>query len=889
MIQPNDLESHRLNPPQWPVKFLRFFIKKEYLEEIEGDMEELFFDNAEQLSPRSAKRIYIWEMLKLLRPILLKKVKRSPTFNHYAMFKNYFKIAWRNLIKKKAYSFINIFGLGLGSACCFLIFMFVQDELSYDKYHEKGHRIYRVIHGSKSAVDSEESAKANPFWVWGNAPIGAALLEDFPEIDKVVQFSGRADILLSYEDKTYQEDGVFFMDSTAFDVFSWQLVRGNPKTVLAAPYSIVLTESTARKYFGDTDPIGKSLKASESAGRSNPGDYTVTGIMKDVPSNSHFRFNALLSMSTFKKSRPEIFDAWGYVDFYTYFLVKDQFKQAAFKQKIPEFISRRRKDTNYAIAIEPLKDVYLRTYAQRQPGETGSLPNIYVFSVIGIFILAIAMINFMNLSTARSMERGKEVGIRKSVGAARSSLIFQFLGESFVIVFLSMIVAAIIVAVALPNMNDLTGKEFVLQRFVNWQTIPFILSAVLLVALAAGSYPALVLSGFRPALVLKGITKSNTGGINLRRGLVIFQFSLSISLIAGTIIVYSQMKQLLDKDLGFDQERMLVLDYNYDFEVNRKSPVLKTEMESNPAVLSAAFSRSVPGSHFPNAGTAIQAADGEMKMMVQPIFQVGMDFIPHFGLELVAGRSYSRDHPYDSGRALVVNEAAAKQYGYTNPADIVGKKFSQWEREGEVIGVVKDFHYISLHRTIEPLTLPFVPYASRYLTLKVKSENMAETIQEIKTVWNRLVPHRPFLYSFLDDGFNRQYHADFIFRKLFTTFACLAIFIACLGLLGLATYTAELRTKEIGIRKVLGADMRNIVALLSGDFIKLVLISILIATPVAWYTMNQWLEGFAYRMEIQPWIFVWAGLMALSIAVFTISFQAVKAAMMNPVSSLRSE
>jgi putative ABC transport system permease protein len=312
-------------------------------------------------------------------------------------------------------------------------------------------------------------------------------------------------------------------------------------------------------------------------------------------------------------------------------------------------------------------------------------------------------------------------------------------------------------------------------------------------------------------------------------------------------------------------------------------------METNPAIVSSAFSRSVPGSHFPNASTGIQNADGEMKWDAPPIFQVGIDFITHFDLELVAGRSYSREHPSDSAHALVVNEATARLYGYANPADIVGKKFSQWGREGEVIGVVKDFNYVSLHRTIEPLTLPFDPYSSRYLTLKVKSENIAKTIQDVKEIWTRLVPHRPFLYSFLDDDFNRQYHSDFIFRKLFTAFSCLAIFIACLGLLGLATYTAEQRTKEIGIRKVLGADMRNIVALLSSDFIKLVFVSILIATPVSWYTMDQWLEGFAYRMEIQPWIFVLAGLMALSIAVFTISYQSVKAALMNPVSSLRSE
>jgi putative ABC transport system permease protein len=369
----------------------------------------------------------------------------------------------------------------------------------------------------------------------------------------------------------------------------------------------------------------------------------------------------------------------------------------------------------------------------------------------------------------------------------------------------------------------------------------------------------------------------------------VFQFSLSIALIAGTIIVYSQMNHLLDKDLGFDSEQMLVLDYNYDEIVNSKSEVLKSELGRNPSILSVAFSRSVPGSYFPHAGTEIEMPDGEMKMMGQPIFQVGMDFITHFDLDLVAGRTYSREHPTDSSQALIMNEAAARQYGYTNAKDVVGKKFRQWGREGLVIGVVKDFNYTSLHRNIEPLTLPFEPYASRYLSVKIKSEDIAQTIESIKKAWTNVVPHRPFLYSFLDDDFNRQYKSEFMFRKLFTTFSCLAIFIACLGLLGLATYTAAQRTKEIGIRKVLGADLGNIVQLLSKDFIKLVAIAIIIATPISWYVMEKWLEGFAYKMEIDLWIFVLAGCIALLIAVLTISYQSIKSALMNPVSSLRSE
>lgn len=884
------MKHEEVRPPEWPLKLLRFFLKEKYLEEIEGDMEEIFLANAETYSPARARRIYAWEMIRLLRPVLLKSWKASPTYNHYAMYKNYYKVAWRNLVKKKAYSFINIFGLGLGIACCLLIFMYVQHELSYDNYHKNKQRIFRVIHGWADG-DPKDGVTSSPYWVWGNAPIGVALKDDFPEIEKVVQFSGRSDILLTNGEKVYQEEGVFFMDSTVFDVFSWKLLEGNPKTALTAPYSIVLTESTARKYFGDEDPLGKSLKGSESAGRSDAGDYMATGVMADVPLNSHFRFNALLSMSTFRKSRPDVFDAWGYVDFYTYFLVNDRFDIHAFRRKLPDFLKRHRDypESKYVMDIEPLKDAYLRSKAERQPGETGSLANIYVFSIIGLFILVIAIINFMNLSTARSLERGKEVGIRKSIGAARSSLISQFLGESMIVVCLSTVIALIIVWLAMPHMANFTGKELDIQPFLTWKAVSLLIVSILLIGLLAGSYPALVLSHFNPVHILKGTGRSRGRGAGLRKVLVVFQFTLSIALIAGTMVVYFQMNHILDNDLGFDKDQMLVVDYNYDGAVNAKSEVLKAELEKNPSVLSVAFCRSVPGSYFPFAGTQIETPDGEMKHIAQGIFQVGMDFVTHFGLELVAGRTYSRAYPSDSSKALIINEACARQYGYRNPADAVGKKFSQWGREGVVIGVVKDFNYTSLHDKIEPLTLPFEPYASRYLSVKIKPDNIRGTVKEIGEVWHQLVPHRPFLYSFLDDDFNKQYKSDFMFRRLFTTFACLAIFIACLGLLGLATYTAEQRTKEIGIRKVLGADIRSIVSLLSRDFMMLVLIAIIIATPISWYAMSRWLQGFAYKMEIQPWIFIFSGCIALAIAAMTISFQSIKSAVMNPVNSLRSE
>jgi putative ABC transport system permease protein len=875
-----------LQPPKWPLRVLRFFLKKEYVEEIEGDMEEIFFAIAEEKSPAAANRVYYWEAVKLLRPALLRKFKSSYHYNPFTMYKNYMMIAWRNLLKKKGYSAINIFGLALGIACCLLIFMYVDYERSFDNYHTKGDRIYRVIHGSRDNVNSTDS-----YWVWGNAPIGPALHDNFPEIDKVVQFSGRSDILLTRGETSHQEEGIFFMDSTVFDVFSWKLLKGNPKTALAAPFSIVLTESTARKYFGDEDPLGKSLKGSESAGRSNAGDYLVTGVMEDIPANSHFRFNALLSLSTFRKSVPDVFPAWGYVDFYTYFLVNDNFDRARFETKIPGFISRyiKNPEDKYTIVIEPLKEMYLGTVAQRQPGETGSIANLYIFSIIGMFVLAIAIINFMNLSTARSMERGKEVGIRKSIGAERKSLVSQFMGESLMIVGFSMVVGLVVAALALPGMNDITGRALSLSHFITLKSMGLLAIATILIGIIAGSYPAFVLSSFNTVTVLKGAGKTGKIGVSLRKGLVVFQFSLSIALIAGTMVVYFQMNHILNKNLGFDKERMLILDYNYDNVVNNKRELLKTELEKNPSIVSAAFSRSVPGSYFPNAYTEVIAPDGGLKGMAQPIFQVGVDFINHYGLELVAGRSYSREHPSDTIGGLVINEAAARQYGYANPADIVGKKYKQWGREGEVIGVVKDLNYISLHRNIEPLTLPYEPYACRYLSLKIKSGDITGTIEQVRKTWTQLVPHRPFLYSFLDDDFNRQYKSDFNFRTLFSIFSSLAIFIACLGLLGLATYTTEIRTKEIGVRKVLGASVNSIVALMSKDFIVLIGVAMLIATPLAWYSMNRWLEGFAYRVEVQFWIFILAGLAAIAIAALTISFQAIKAAHSNPVNSLRSE
>ena len=799
------------------------------------------------------------------------------------MFKNYLKIAWRNLLKNKGYAAINVGGLAIGMACFLLIAIFIKNELSYDSYHEKGDKIYRVIHHSNQD-------DYNDTWVWGNAPVGRALKSDFSEVVETVQFSGRSDVLFKYEDRSFQEPNCFYVDPSVFGVFSWPLISGNPATALEAPYSIVLTESSAKKYFGDQDPMGKSIEG--IGGKANDGIYTVTGIMKDVPSNSHFDFDFLMSMSSFYHTRPEIFGWWGYVDFYTYFLVSENFDQTVFQSKMPDFLKRNwpvEEDYYYDLSFEPLKDVYLHSTAQRQPGIIGSLSNLYIFGIIGMFILIIACINFMNLATARSMERAKEVGIRKVIGADKKGLVYQFLGESLTMVLIAAVIGLVLVMLCLPWMREITGKPFFIDEILNAPTLILYGVAAFVTGIVAGIYPAFILSGFTPVGVLKGVFRTSPHGASLRRGLVVFQFSLSIALIASTAIVYFQLSYMLNKNLGFDREQMLVLDFNYDNEVRESLETIKHTFLASPDVTSVSASRTVPGAHFPGAGTFIQTEEGKMELFEPSLYEVDVDFVPHFGLKMAAGRAYSRDFPADTISSLMINEAAVSYFGYAQPSEIIGKRFSQWGKEGQIIGVVKDFNFLSLHQKVEPLTLRLEPNSSRYLTLKVKADDIPHVLAEIRRIWKEVAPHRPFLYSFLDESFNVQYESDIRFRYLFSIFSCLAILIACLGLLGLATYSAMQRTKEIGIRKVLGAESFSIVQLLSKEFIKLVVIAIVIATPFSWYAMSKWLDGYAYKVEINVWTFVLAGIIALLIAVVTVSFHAIKASMANPVKSLRTE
>jgi putative ABC transport system permease protein len=804
------------------------------------------------------------------------------------MIRNYLKIAWRSLSRSKIYSLINITGLTVGIACCVLIVLYVKDELSYDHYHKNYNEIYRVLHAFRSPAGKKNTPPPAPaeFQVWGCAPVGPALKADFPEVTKVTQFTSPVTLLMEYGDKRFQENTLLFADSATFDIFSWKLLSGNRETALKAPNSIVLTQTMAKKYFGDANPMGQVFKAEGLS-------LMVTGVMEDVPSNSHFTFSALMSMSTFRRIRADIFNWWGYVDFYTYFLVPPHTNMAAMQAKVPAFLTKynpQQTADTYTIAFEPLKDAYLRSEALRQPGPTGSLSNVYIFSLVAAFILFIAGINFINLTTARSMERAKEIGVRKAVGAYQQGLIFQYLTEAVVIAALATVLAFGLVLLLLPMVRDLSGKQLPYAHLLTWKMGLILVLTPFLVGIPAGIYPAWVLARFKPALVLKGKFEASGKGIQLRKGLVVFQFTLSIALIACTAIVFSQLNHLRSQNLGFRQDQMLVIDYGGDELVNKNIEAVKTTLAANPAVLAISASRAVPGEFLPDAGTSIATANGDMQQFDLGIYEVDFDFFPTYEMKMAAGRPYSRNFPADPEHSMVINEAAAKRLGYANPEDVIGKNFEQWGRKGTVVGVVKDFNYQSLHKKIAPLSLRMAPSESLgRLSLRIKADHLSKTIAELEQTWAVMEPQRPFRYSFLDQAFNEQYQQDVRFGQIFGAFGSLTIFIACLGLFGLATYSTEKRLKEIGIRKVLGASVSNIITLLSGDFIKLVLVAILIATPLGWWSMHRWLNGFAYRVDIHWWIFGMAGLAAVMIALLTVGFLALRAATMNPVRSLKSE
>lgn len=806
------------------------------------------------------------------------------------MFKNYLKIALRNLLKYKGYSLINIFGLAVGMASCILILLYVHDELSYDQHHEKANQIYRV---TREWFNSDGSPSLHLGHV--APPIGPLLKNDFPDILQMARISDGGNPLLRYQDKVFQEERFYFADPNIFEIFTLPLLKGDPNNALADPNGVVITPAMAQKYFGSEEPLGKVLNFD------NQADLKVTGVMQEIPANSHFHFDFLGSMKL-----PELvfgereFKNWGSNNYATYLLFPKDYATENFTKAVPAFIGRHHPDGEKAIPqttlhLQRLADIHLHSQLDSELEANGNIVYVYIFSAIAFFLLLIACINFMNLATARSANRAREVGLRKVVGAERQQLIKQFLGETIVLAFIALLLAVVFVELALPKFNAFAGKELALRSQGALFIFGTLLGVALFVGIVAGSYPAFFLSHFQPVAVLKGQKIGSTKS-RFRSMLVVFQFAISIILIVGMGVVYNQLEYCRTKNLGLNKEQIVVLPVNSGAEIARRYPDMRNQLLQHPHISGVAASKRVPSGRLLDSSEG-RLSDGEKSTPLEfRIANVRVDhnFIPTYGMQMAAGRNFSTEFPTDSTQAFILNETAVQKIGWASPEVAVDKPFEYGNRKGRIIGVVKDFNYESLHQPITPIVMLIAPQSFNSVSVKIRADRSADvaaTLEFIKQKWQAYRPNFPFQYSFLDERYEQLYQSEHRLGQIFGTFSMLAVFIACLGLFGLASYTAEQRTKEIGIRKVLGASVSNIVLLLSKEFTRLVILATLVSWPIAYYAMSRWLQEFAYRINLhqQSGTFLLAAMLALAIALLTVSFQAVKAAVSNPIKALRYE
>ena len=808
------------------------------------------------------------------------------------MIKNYLTSALRNITKNKFYSFLNILGLAIGIAAFIFIFLYVQDELSYDKYHENGSRIYRV------ESNFNISGKHETFAIVPT-PMGPALKLEYPEVEEMCRFTDIGNVLFKYGDKEFYEERFYFTDSTAFGIFTHNLLMGNPNTCLVEPNSIVIDQSTARRYFDEANPMGEILES--GSGRK----YKVTGVMEDLPTSSHLRYEALLSLTTLSALRgEENFNSmepgqfWN-IGVYTYLLLNENTTMQSVHEKFPGFYEKYMKsvgdqiNASFDLMSTPLTETHFSgNIGSDQP--KGNMAYIYIFAAIALFILIIASINYMNMATARSVKRAREVGIRKVAGAYRNQLIGQFLSESVLMAFIGLVIALLLVYMLLPDFNTFSGKQIIFNPLLQPGLFLVILLVTIIIGLASGSYPAFFLSSFRPVSVIKGSStgKGKSGG-TLRRVLVVIQFAIAIAMIIGTVVVSGQLRFLRDKDLGFIKDNIVILQLQ-DSAFRSKVEPFKEELLNHTNILAAANSTGIPGD---NSWIQVVKVEKDTAMVDDSMILalVDHDFIDTYGMELITGRNFDKEMGTDAEEAVIVNETTVKAYGWEdNP---IGKKI-HWgfDLDGsggrilKVIGVVKDFHFNSLHNKVVPFMMFLSEYDKSYLSLRINPENFGETRQYIEDKWNAFGASRPFDYAMLTETWDEMYQSEAKIGAIFTIATLLTIFIALLGLLGLSSFVAEQKTKEIGIRKVMGARLYNILGLLYREFVLLIIIAFVIAIPVAWWQLDNWLSSnFVYHISISLGSILLAGLLALAISIITISFHSLKVAMANPVDAIKYE
>jgi putative ABC transport system permease protein len=798
------------------------------------------------------------------------------------MFKNYLKIALRNFWKNKTSLAINIFGLTIGLTSCLLIALYIQHEMSYDGFEKKGNRIARVIM-EYSFAGSSESNKGN----YTSVRVAKVFKQVFPEVESAIKMTEYARVV-GYKDKLIDEKRFMYADSTFFDLFSFKLLQGNVHDVLSSRYDVILTESTAKKYFGNENPIGKALKVGNDS-----NVYKITGIIQDCPSNSQIKFDFLASFSSLGITPDWEKNYWD-ANYTTYLLLKNENSINTLQAKLPAFMKKEMQGQGATVNfyLEPFDKIHLHSaYGGFEPNN--SITYIYILAAVALLILIIACSTYINLSTARSIERAKEVGVRKVIGAEKQQLFWQFIGESLLICLLAIVLSLVIAVLSLPYFNQLSQKELQAGSLFSLPFILFSLAVAVFVSFIAGSYPAIILSGFQPIKVLKGSFKNTGSGQWLRKSLIVFQFAISVFLIVSTFMMQKQLYYVQHKNLGYDREHVLVMPMDYSMSTHLD--LLKEQFKLNPDVLSISRCHRSPveGGGGYNMRSDIMPQNQQIATIANPADE---DFIKTTGLQLIAGESFNAQDVKDASDTnykkrffrYVLNESAAKLLGWT-PQEAIGKKmFLGDDRPGYVKGVVKDFNFQSLHDPIKSYVL-FPDVWSRELLVKLSGNNLPQTISYLESKWKTLVPSRPFEFRFMDDDYNKLYDAELRLGKVMNLFSSIAIMLACLGLFGLSSYTAQQRFKEIGIRKVLGASVSNIIIELSKDFIRLTFFAMVIAFPIAWWAMTKWLQDFTYRTNMSWTIYIIAGALTLLLAIVTVSVQAIRAALANPVKSLRTE
>ncbi len=799
------------------------------------------------------------------------------------MYKNYIKIAWRNILSNKLFSFINIIGLAIGIACCSIIYLYLNFEMSYDKYHQNSDRIYRVTTILKDPKKADHFAPSSPTMV-------VRIKTNFPEVSKYFRMN-EAKSMIAYGEKKIYDTKVKYADSTFFDFFTFKTIEGQSKNALTNPYTIVLTQSASKKYFGEQKAVGKLLQLGDTV------NLTVTAVIEDIPLNTHFNTDAFISRSTLNELKKndstwvrDHEENWFYCDSYSYILLNKNVDYKKLEPKINAMMDREmaeiRKQVgmSFNIRLQPLSDIHLRSHldAEIRDNKNSDILYIYIFIGAALLILLIACCNFINLSTARSLNRSKEIGLRKVIGATRTQLIAQFLGESMVFATIATLISIVLVILALPLFNNFLGTEIAMD----FSLLLLYVVVIIVIGLLAGLYPALLMSSFKPIQSLKGKVSHGFSDIIFRKSLVVFQFTIAIVLIISTALILQQLNFIQNRNIGMKKEQIVSIELKgADAE---KGSIILEELKRNPNVING----TVNSFSFKGVSNITMLPEGfaENEMTSSAVFTVDEYFLDTYEISLVAGRNFSKDFPTDEKEAFIVNEAAVKEFNWKTPQAALGKKIG-WGglKDGKVIGVIKDFNYASLHENIKPLVIHILPQWSNNISLKLKSDNMTGTMSEIENTWKKTALHSPFKYNFNEENFNSMYQSEINMRSVLSAFTFLSVLVACLGLFGLASFSIKQRFKEIGIRKVLGSSTIAIVQLISKDFLKLVIISFLIAAPVAWFGMNKWLEDYAYKINISWGVFALAGGMALFIAFSTVAFQAIKAANTNPVKSLRTE